>query len=165
MFWKSWTWPKEENLWKTTLLVFAPGVLKCFEKPWALKNASITSLTTMSSSCEDGEINSLDAYVEAASHLWQDDPTLAPRDVDRKPYTLFVDIVCSYDDRLKSMSYMTRNSGEAHGLAQSGLSSTFDRLYTKERVFKYTPNYCSLSSGIPSSGGHQGLQRRRLQRL
>ncbi|OEL29114.1 hypothetical protein BAE44_0009866 [Dichanthelium oligosanthes] len=140
VFWKSWTWPDEKPLWKTTLLVFVPGMLKCFEKPWALKNASITSLTTMSSSVENVETNSLEAYVEAARQLWRQ--ILAPNDVDRKPYTLFVDIVHSYDDRLRNMSYMVCNKGEAYDLVQSELSSVFDRLYTKERVFGYTPNYC-----------------------
>lgn len=120
VFWKSWTWPNEGNLWKTTLLVFAPGILKCFEKPWALKNASINSLTTMTSSGQNGETNSLEAYVEAASHLWRDNPLLAPNDVDRKPYSLFIDIVYSYDDRIRNMSYMMHNSDEAYDLVQSG---------------------------------------------
>ncbi|CAN6380737.1 unnamed protein product [Urochloa humidicola] len=142
VFWKSWTSPSEETiLWKATLLVFAPGIIKCFEKPWALKNASITSLTSMASSVENnGEINTLEAFVEAAHHLWQDNLQLAPNDVDRRPYTLFVDIVHSYDDRLRNMSYMLHNRDEAYGLVQSGLSSTFDRLYTKERVFAFTRN-------------------------
>ncbi|CAO2141021.1 unnamed protein product [Urochloa humidicola] len=57
VFWKSWTSPSEETLlWKATLLVFAPGILKCFEKPWALKNASITSLTSMSRPVENREL-------------------------------------------------------------------------------------------------------------
>ncbi|CAO2143426.1 unnamed protein product [Urochloa humidicola] len=143
VFWKSWTSPSEETLlWKATLLVFAPGILKCFEKPWALKNASITSLTSMSRPVENREINTLEAFVEAAHQLWQDNPQLAPNDVDRRPYALFVDIVYSYDDRLRNMSYILHNRDEAYGLVQSGLSSTFDRLYTKDRVFRYTPNYC-----------------------
>ncbi|CAN6374344.1 unnamed protein product [Urochloa humidicola] len=142
VFWKSWTSPSEETtLWKATLLVFAPGIIKCFEKPWALKNASITSLTSMSRSVENGEINTLEAFVEAARHLWQDNPLLAPNDMDRRPYTLFIDIVDSYDDRLRNMSYMLHNRDEAYGLVQSGLSSTFDRLYTKERVFAFTRNW------------------------
>ncbi|CAM0943064.1 unnamed protein product [Alopecurus aequalis] len=142
VFWKSWTWPKEQALWKTSLLAFGPGILKCFEKPWALKNASITSLTTMLGSAENGgEINSLEAYVQAARHLHQNNPPDGD-DVDRKPYALFVDIVYSYDDRLTNLGYMLRNKDEAYGLVQSGLSSTFDRLYTKERVFKYKPDYC-----------------------
>ncbi|CAN6380730.1 unnamed protein product [Urochloa humidicola] len=142
VFWKSWTSPSEETtLWKATLLAFAPGIIKCFEKPWALKNASITSLTSMSRSVENGEINTLGAFVEAARHLWQDNPLLAPNDMDRRPYTLFVDIVDSYDDRLRNMSYMLHNRDEAYGLVQSGLSATFDRLYTKERVFAFTRNW------------------------
>ncbi|RCV37287.1 hypothetical protein SETIT_8G050700v2 [Setaria italica] len=79
VFWKSWTSPSEETiLWKTTLLVFAPGILKCFEKPWALKNACITSLTSMWRSVENGEINTLEAFVKAACKLWQDNPPLEP---------------------------------------------------------------------------------------
>lgn len=80
--------------------------------------------------------------MEAARHLCQENPPLAPNAVDRKPYILFVDIVYSYDDRLRNLSYMLRNRAEVYSLVQSGLSSTFDRLYTKERVFKYTPDYC-----------------------
>ncbi|XP_034569729.2 uncharacterized protein [Setaria viridis] len=202
VFWKSWTSPSEETiLWKTTLLVFAPEILKCFEKPWALKNASITSLTSMWRPVENGEINTLEAFVEAACHLWWDNqpnnegpplepnnegpplepnnegpplepnnnegpplepnnnegpplepnnegpplepnnnegpplepnnegPPLQPNDEERKPYTLFVDIVYSYDDRLRNLSYILRNTDdEVYGLVQSGLSSTFDRL-------------------------------------
>nr|TKV99557.1 hypothetical protein SEVIR_8G051500v2 [Setaria viridis] len=185
VFWKSWTSPSEETiLWKTTLLVFAPEILKCFEKPWALKNASITSLTSMWRPVENGEINTLEAFVEAACHLWWDNqpnnegpplepnnegpplepnnegpplepnnnegpplepnnnegpplepnnegpplepnnnegpplepnnegPPLQPNDEERKPYTLFVDIVYSYDDRLRNLSYILRNTDD-----------------------------------------------------
>lgn len=78
----------------------------------------------------------MEAYVEAARGLFQDNILLEHNDVDRKPYTLFVDIVNSYDRRLRNLSFMLHNESEVYGLVQSRLSSTFDRLYTKERVFK-----------------------------
>jgi hypothetical protein len=51
------------------ILLFAPGVLKCFVKPWALKSASIYSLVSSSPAAKqkrDQDMYPLQEYVKRA---------------------------------------------------------------------------------------------------
>ncbi|KAF8694596.1 hypothetical protein HU200_038125 [Digitaria exilis] len=45
VFRKSWWWSDDRRLLGAAMiLLFIPGILKCLEKPWALKNATMTSI-------------------------------------------------------------------------------------------------------------------------
>ncbi|CAL5086861.1 unnamed protein product [Urochloa decumbens] len=71
VFLKSWPGGGDKRLLQAAILLFVPGVLKCLEKPWALKGASINSLVSSSELAQrttnrEGEINSLQDYVQAA---------------------------------------------------------------------------------------------------
>jgi hypothetical protein len=149
VFHKSWS--GEKRLLKAAILIFVPGILKCFEKPFALKNASIHSIaastfntnrTTWVSRLfqEDStegnveEMNSLDAYVKSASTYVQRQQYASEMSVSNKPYNLFVDMAFSYSDRLKNLEYIMQRKNKAHLRLRTRLSNTFDRLYTKHEV-------------------------------
>ncbi|GJN25322.1 hypothetical protein PR202_gb13137 [Eleusine coracana subsp. coracana] len=64
------SWSGDKKLLLTAIFIFGYGIMKCLEKPWALKSASINSLTSNSSSSDDdsvGKINSLEKFVQAAT--------------------------------------------------------------------------------------------------
>ncbi|KAF8694604.1 hypothetical protein HU200_002494 [Digitaria exilis] len=147
VFRKSFT--GEKKLLQAAILIFVPGILKCLEKPWALKSASINSISKSSGSWvarmlqeeqedENKDITSLEEYVQTASkHVrgHQDPIEEFPLFLKAKPYRLFVDLAYSYSDRLKNLVYM-QNKDIAHRQVRSYLSMTFDRLYTKNAVYK-----------------------------
>ena len=64
-------------LLRAAILLFVPGILKCLEKPWALKNATVTSIMNSSDPRldrtleeDDGvqkDIYSQEDYVQAAA--------------------------------------------------------------------------------------------------
>ncbi|CAL5009319.1 unnamed protein product [Urochloa decumbens] len=73
VFVKSW-WFHDQRLLRASILLFVPGVIKCLEKPWALRNATATSIADssdpqMAITMEEEEDampptgNSLDGYV------------------------------------------------------------------------------------------------------
>ena len=72
VFCKSWR-GGDKRLLQAAILLFVPGVLKCFAKPWALKRASINSLVMISSSAaertakrDEGQMDPLEEYVKQA---------------------------------------------------------------------------------------------------
>lgn len=144
MFRKSWS-GGDNKLFKATMLVFVPGILKCLEKPWALKKASFNSMAEASGSrVHDATgVNSLNEYVQAAVACVGGVGGIGsgerPSDseVNDKPYRLFVDLPYSYFVRLQNLKFMVQigRDGVQFRLC-SGLSNTFRRLYTKSEVYK-----------------------------
>jgi hypothetical protein len=71
VFFKSWP-DGDKRLRQAAIVLFVPGVLKCFTKPWALKNASINSLVGSSAAertakQEEGQMcRPLEEYVKQA---------------------------------------------------------------------------------------------------
>jgi len=144
-------------------LIFVPGILKCLEKPFALKSASIHSIGDTSNKTwvermfedetkDNDYIKSLDNYVEAASTYVQGyvqvvhEGKKAETGVNDKPYNLFVDLAFPYSDRLKNLKYMMQEKNEAHRRLRSRLSNTFHRLYTKhEMTMGCSWNICDLT--------------------
>ncbi|CAL5009340.1 unnamed protein product [Urochloa decumbens] len=151
VFVKSW-WFHDQRLLRASILLFVPGVIKCLEKPWALRNATATSIADssdpqMAITMEEEEDatpptgNSLDGYVRAARKCVDDEATRdLPLCFDDKmndePYHLFVDLAQPYSVRLKNLQIMAVPSGraEAHGRVRAGISRGFDRLYTKHKA-------------------------------
>ncbi|RCV38633.1 hypothetical protein SETIT_8G158600v2 [Setaria italica] len=141
-----WSSSPDIGIFVPGLLLFLCGITKCVCKPWDLKRVSINSLVDDSSGpAEKGEIDSLHEYLRAAMlYVRQaDHGSLQPSDggdgackVDEvwKPYNLCVDVAPPYPGRLSCLRHLVRNQDEAHRLVQSGLSATFDRLYTKESL-------------------------------
>ncbi|EEE50564.1 hypothetical protein OsJ_30706 [Oryza sativa Japonica Group] len=73
VFCKSWP-GGDKRLLQAAILLFVPGVLKCIEKPWALRSASINSLVSSDDLVprtgkgnEQGGSISLESYVEEVS--------------------------------------------------------------------------------------------------
>ncbi|KAK3120278.1 hypothetical protein QOZ80_9AG0684890 [Eleusine coracana subsp. coracana] len=119
--------------------------MKCLEKPWALKSASINSLTSNSGSSDDdsiGEINSLEKFVQAATEsIRVGQYSGSSEDILKdRPYNLFIDLAHPFSERLSNLKYMMRNENNAYIVVKSGLSRGFDRLYTKclspTRIFR-----------------------------
>lgn len=139
MFRKSWS-GADERVFKITFLIFIPGILKCLEKPWALKKASFNSMAEALGSTvnEETAANSLDKYVRAAASCVRSGGDGEPPDhgeMNDKPYRLFVDLPYSYYVRLQNLKYMVQISQDVVQLRLcSGLSNTFRRLYTKSVV-------------------------------
>ncbi|KAI4965488.1 hypothetical protein ZWY2020_051921 [Hordeum vulgare] len=75
VFSKSWK-GGDKRLLQAAIVLFVPGILKCIEKPWTLKNASINSLVSSSDPqlmTAAGKSISLEEYVEGAIAFAQDD--------------------------------------------------------------------------------------------
>ncbi|KAE8794259.1 hypothetical protein D1007_30977 [Hordeum vulgare] len=75
VFSKSWT-GGDKRLLQAAIVLFVPGILKCIEKPWTLKNASINSLVSSSDPqlmTAAGKSISLEQYVKQAIAFAQDD--------------------------------------------------------------------------------------------
>ncbi|XP_066342008.1 uncharacterized protein [Miscanthus floridulus] len=153
------SWSGEKRLLQAAILIFVPGILKCLEKPFALKSASIHSIGDTSNKTwvermfedesKDNDIKSLDDYVEAASTYVQGDHAgeTAETEVNDKPYNQFVDLAFPYSDRLKNLKYMMQKKNKAHRRLRSRLSNTFDRLYTKHEMTTGGDwNICDLTS-------------------
>ncbi|TVU25066.1 hypothetical protein EJB05_27545, partial [Eragrostis curvula] len=151
VFRKSW-WSNDRRLLRAAILLFVPGILKCLEKPWALKNATITSIMSspdlrLEATVEKGivrkDILSLEKYVQEAAKSVQElagtplaeDFKLQDK-VGDEPYHLFFDLGHPYFVRLKNLQELMAPRGakeEAHRLVRSSLSRAFDRLYTKHK--------------------------------
>ncbi|KAF8759270.1 hypothetical protein HU200_010306 [Digitaria exilis] len=149
---------RQNNLLKAAILLFIPGVLKCLEKPLALKNASINSLVSSSKPAQrtanrQGEISLLDQYVREAKDIVLSSIQHESQDTQQEeeagtaycdPYDLFVDLASPYPKRLSILkSFCAFKKGEAYKSLQVGLSNAFGLLYTKQNTFgleKSDPN-------------------------
>ena len=137
------------------LFLFFYGIFKCIRKPWDLKKVSINSLVDSSGSKETGQINSLHVYVRSAVYYFRggsDERINSNYMKFWNPFDAFVDLAPSYSKRLWSLKLLVRNQDAAHRLAQSALSVTFDRLYTKESLKMMDRWYCFskvISMSVP----------------
>jgi hypothetical protein len=70
VFCKTWPPGGDKRLLQAAIVLFVPGVLKCFLKPWALKSASIYSLVTSPAAVKQKEegmyAHALEDYVKQA---------------------------------------------------------------------------------------------------
>ncbi|PUZ45281.1 hypothetical protein GQ55_8G209400 [Panicum hallii var. hallii] len=151
VFCKSW-WSPDGRLLRAAILLFVPGVVKCLEKPLALRNATVNSIAnssdpTMEMSIEEDDgtlptaMDSLEEFVTAAKKCVEEearrDPPLFFDDtMNDKPYHLFVDLSHPYSIRLRNLQVMAARSGkeEAHDRVRASISQAFDRLFTKHKA-------------------------------
>ena len=85
VFCKSWTgWFHDQRLLRAAILLFVPGVVKCLEKPLALRNATVNSIAnssdpTMEVSIEEDDgtlptaMDSLEEFVAAANRCVEEE--------------------------------------------------------------------------------------------
>ncbi|KAF7067358.1 hypothetical protein CFC21_073256 [Triticum aestivum] len=125
MFCKSWP-GGDKRLLQASILFFVPGILKCIEKPWALKSASINSLVSSSAhapsrtATREGEINSLEDYVQKARAFAQTDPGFQAQEGDAVDHG--------------ADNYLSQSQGEDivldleanHGSQTQGVAATLD---------------------------------------
>jgi hypothetical protein len=74
VFCKSWPPSGDKRVLQAAILLFVPGVFKCFVKPWALKSASIYSLVSSPAASlkqNEDETYLLEDYVKQAKHFVQ----------------------------------------------------------------------------------------------
>ncbi|KAL6601571.1 hypothetical protein ACP70R_044791 [Stipagrostis hirtigluma subsp. patula] len=130
VFCKSWP-GGHERLFKAAIMLFVVGVLKCLEKPWALRSASINSLVSSSADAKrtadkEGKINSLQYFVRQAKAFISSPPQVVSGDAHpeaqeeagsmhsesseseskvlkhlRPPYSLFADLASPLPERLR----------------------------------------------------------------
>lgn len=117
VFQKSWSGDK--GLLGAAILIFLAGFLKCFEKPVALKSASISSLmNTISPDTEDD--------YDITDELYYPFVDMAPR---------------RFGGREESLPKTRLVRGCKHDDLRTALSFAFRRLYTKEQVSSTTMRF------------------------
>ncbi|CAN6334173.1 unnamed protein product [Urochloa humidicola] len=159
VFRKCCWWSDDGRLVRAAILLFVPGILKCLEKPWGLKNATLSSIKESPDPVVEASLEkdtslqlralSLEKYVReaaksvraqvqqesASSSSVTGDDGLRSK-VGDEPYHLLADLGHPYVIRLKNLQAMAPRTAreEAHGLVRSSLSKAFDRLYTKHKT-------------------------------
>uniref|UniRef100_A0A8R7UXX4 DUF4220 domain-containing protein n=1 Tax=Triticum urartu TaxID=4572 RepID=A0A8R7UXX4_TRIUA len=139
------SWPSNDwTLLSAAMCPFIPGILKCFEKPWALNRASINSLVSSgepirrSIHTHKPMIDPLEDFIDKATSPIEANEYLltSATPVDFTPYKLFVDLASpSVEDRIRVLlSFSTLDGNHAYCKLQHWLSNTFLLLYTKKKV-------------------------------
>ncbi|TVU39121.1 hypothetical protein EJB05_12526, partial [Eragrostis curvula] len=149
VFCKSWP-GGDNNLLAAATLLFIIGVLRCLEKPRALKSASINSLVSASGPAErtTNKEAELQDFVRRAkvfitdhdrhpqqAHSESNDDDSRDALLPSKPLKLFVDHASPYKDRLSVLeSLWLLDENEVHCLLRKNLIDVFALLYTKIKM-------------------------------
>ena len=152
MFWTTWSPLADKRLLAAAIVLFILGIVRCFEKPLALKRASFNNLVTYFVAAKMTEITTnreveLEKYIQDAkfcyrqsNNIQQQDPapTLkraqkqAHMEIISAPNKLFVDYAYAYNVRLEKLKSLRALDAEsAFEALREGLSKTFDLVYTK----------------------------------
>ncbi|KAL6844568.1 hypothetical protein ACP4OV_025227 [Aristida adscensionis] len=159
VFCKSWPGGDDLRLFQAAVLIFVVGMLKCFEKPWALRSASINSLVSSSGFSQrtantEGDINSLEDFVREARTFVKNaeqrvskslqiqqgsEPvhSKSPKLIEElePPYKQFADFASPLPERLSILKFFwVLKEGKAYQSLQTGISSAFSFLYTKQEM-------------------------------
>ena len=142
----------DKRLLAAAIVLFILGIVRCFEKPLALKRASFNNLVTYFVAAKMTEITTnreveLEKYIQDAkfccrqsNNIHQQDhaPTLkqaekqAHIEMISAPNKLFVDYAYAYNVRLEKLKSLRALDAEsAFEALREGLSKTFDLVYTK----------------------------------
>uniref|UniRef100_A0ACD5XVP2 Uncharacterized protein n=1 Tax=Avena sativa TaxID=4498 RepID=A0ACD5XVP2_AVESA len=153
VFCKSWP-GGDKRLLQASILLFVPGILKCIEKPWALKSASINSLVSFSGPAprrntdRKGRINSLEDYVEKARDFVQINPCWqAPEGdaVDLEPDSHLpqaqgeddaVDLEANHQPRTQGEAAVLDPQADDHPLTSSTWRNFLNQINKKMRSFQ-----------------------------
>ncbi|CAO2189451.1 unnamed protein product [Urochloa humidicola] len=148
VFWTTWSPSADKRLLIAAIVLFILGIVRCFEKPLALKRASFNNLVTYFVPASLTEISTnkeveLEKYIQDAKKIYvqstnnqRDDsaPTLQEADklFHTAPNKLFVDYAYAYNDRLRMLkSFRLLKQELGFKMLREGLSRTFDLVYTK----------------------------------
>jgi hypothetical protein len=148
VFNKSWPQGGDNKLLQVSIILFFVGIVKCMEKPWALKSASINSLVSCDGPAESranreaGGANPLQNFVQQARQLFctpsQEEEEIKVRVVRaakmhiNRPFELFVGLAFPYPHRLCVLqSFSVLNAEQLYLSLQTGLNGVLSRLYTK----------------------------------
>lgn len=140
VFCKSWPSSADKKLLTAAILLFIPGILQCFAKPWALQNASFNSLASSDPVHKDANMNreeELENFVEKARIFIMDKDSASVEDKENLsiPKILFVDFTYTYSHRLTNLkSFCVLDDKEAYSSLKEGLSNIFDLLYTRKKT-------------------------------
>ncbi|XP_044973782.1 uncharacterized protein LOC123441387 [Hordeum vulgare subsp. vulgare] len=144
VFWKSWS-GSDMRLLQAATLLFILGILRCFEKPFALNRASINSLVSSgepvwrSINTHKLKIDPLEDFIDKATNPAEENIyLLAPSmPADFTPHKLFVDLASpSANDRIRVLlSFSALDDNHAYCTLQNWISHTFRHLYTKQNWF------------------------------
>uniref|UniRef100_A0A0E0MDS9 DUF4220 domain-containing protein n=1 Tax=Oryza punctata TaxID=4537 RepID=A0A0E0MDS9_ORYPU len=147
VFTKSWSPTADKRLLAVAILLFIIGVFKCFDKPLALMRASFSSIvSTFHPSPRTESINrevEHEEYIQKARDFMRrneegsssNNPTIS--DLEREkglsiPDKLFVDFANCYPHRLTKLeSFWSLDANRVYGALCTGLSETFDIIYSK----------------------------------
>lgn len=147
------SWSGINRLSVATILIFIPGILKCLEKSWALKRASIHGTSSESSALVEIPLEGkrdpyYDFLTRAVPYFISPNEQSMPttdnvqeaqdNEADYrndKPYDLFMDRSYTNDVRLQKLRHMVHNKDKVHNRLSYGLSNTFHRLYTKSEMY------------------------------
>ncbi|KAM0831815.1 hypothetical protein ACQ4PT_065296 [Festuca glaucescens] len=142
VFCKSWSFSADSKLLASAILIFIPGILKCFAKPWGLKYASFHSLADSFDTAERtagvSREEELQKYVqEARTFVLDNDNELSESQQPKLyvPELLFVDFAYTFSCRLTNLkSFCGLGDIKAYSSLRDGLSDIFDLLYTKNTM-------------------------------
>jgi len=174
VFCKSWSASSDKRLLATAILVFIPGVFKCFEKPLALKCASFDGLVSSwfpdnSRTTSANRELELEEYVQKARDSVKRNKIPAELEFHVKPLPgffkkkrlcivpdkLFTDVMYPYSDRFANLnSFWSLSDERAYMALRDGLSILFDLVYMKDlstkSVYKsyYYCAHCTRVSSI-----------------
>ncbi|KAK1686363.1 hypothetical protein QYE76_047211 [Lolium multiflorum] len=158
VFCKSWSFSADNKLLVVAILIFIPGILKCFAKPLGLKLASFKSfadsfdLAERTTTVNREEV--LQKYVQEARNFVLDkDNESSNSEKLYVPQMLFVDFAYNYSSRLTILkSFCGLDDRKAYRSLVNGLSDIFDLLYTKKSMHKNDNPDCTGRdwSGIPT---------------
>uniref|UniRef100_A0ACD5YCQ1 Uncharacterized protein n=1 Tax=Avena sativa TaxID=4498 RepID=A0ACD5YCQ1_AVESA len=144
VFCKSWSLSSDRKLLAVAILIFIPGILKCFAKPWGLKLASFRSLADSLDLAERtttaNREEELQRYVgEARTCVLANDGNMLSESAKLYvPEMLFVDFAYTYSRRLANLkSLCALDDGKAYSSLRDGLSHVFDLLYTRKNMHDY----------------------------
>ncbi|CAL5007841.1 unnamed protein product [Urochloa decumbens] len=148
VFWTTWSPSADKGLFIAAIVLFILGIVRCFEKPLALKRASFNNLVTYFVPASMEEISTkkeveLEKYIQDAKLFYvqrnnnqQGDFAQTLTEADKKfhtaPNKLFVDYAYAYNYRLKMLKSLRLLDPEsAFKALREGLSKTFNLVYTK----------------------------------
>ncbi|KAM0822715.1 hypothetical protein ACQ4PT_071336 [Festuca glaucescens] len=141
VFCKSWSLSADNKLLAVAILIFIPGILKCFAKPLGLKLASFKSLADSFDLAERttavNREEELQKYVqEARTFVLDNDNESSDSEKLYVPEMLFVDFAYNYSSRLTNLkSFCGLDDRKAYRSLRDGLSDIFDLLYTKKSMY------------------------------
>ncbi|WVZ51038.1 hypothetical protein U9M48_002229 [Paspalum notatum var. saurae] len=147
VFRKSW-WSDDARLLRAAILLFVPGIFKCLEKPWILRNATVASIMSSSDSRMEAtvlddeaveaqlkSVASLDGYLAAAAQCVESPRELFNDQVGDEPYHLFVDLAHPYAVRLNNLRHFATPLRRHGGAGADGEAQAQARQAEDDREF------------------------------